>query len=286
MTKITSASIDSPIKPTWCPGCGNFSIIRSLRTAIIELGIDEKDLVLIYGIGCSGNMADFNKTQALHSLHGRAIPNAIGIKLANHKLKVIIIAGDGDTYGEAINHLTAASRGNHDISVFVHNNMVYSLTTGQSSPTTAKGMVTKSTPDGVIEKPVNPLALALAAEASFVARGYTGKGKQLVSLMKQAIEHPGFSLVDIFQPCPTFNKINTDKWFSQKVYDLDSQKYNAQDKKLAYEKSQELDKLPIGLFYQEKNSLPYHAQVKNLKNKTLLEQRPSKVDISKAIATF
>ncbi|MBD3279355.1 MAG: 2-oxoacid ferredoxin oxidoreductase [Candidatus Pacebacteria bacterium] len=272
--KLTIPKICQALSPTWCPGCGNFAILKSLQQAVAQLKIAYEDLVIVYGVGCSGNMADFNRVYGFHALHGRAIANAVGIKLANHRLKVIVVAGDGDTYGEGLNHFLSAARGNHDITVLVHNNQMYSLTTGQSSPTTDKGTATKTTPPptGVIEQPVNPLSLALAANAGFVARGYAGNARQLIDLVVQAVKHPGFALVDIFQPCPTFNKRNTYQWFQQRVYDLTTQKHDPQDQKAALVKAQEQEKLPIGLFYQNEKSQAYHQQLPQLKQKTLKQQ--------------
>ena len=286
MSNITLQSIQSPIASTWCPGCGNFGIIGAMKQAFVQLGIPEEDLVIIYGVGCSGNMADFNRVYGFHSLHGRAIPNAIGVKLANHKLKVIVIAGEGDTYGEGLNHLLAAARGNHDITVLVHNNQTYSLTTGQSSPTTMKGTNTKSTPDGLVEEPLNPLTMAISAHAGFVARGYAGNMAQLINLVKEAIQHDGFSLLDVLQPCPTFNKINTYQWFQQRVYDLDKKNYQPSDKKLAWETAQEEEKIPTGVFYKDISKVSYHKHLSQLDKKTLLEQRSGEVSLKKPLRAF
>lgn len=287
MANITLQSTVSPIIPTWCPGCGNFGILGAMRQAFAQLQIPEEQLVVFYGVGCSGNMADFNNVYGFHALHGRAIANAIGAKLANHKLKIIVVAGDGDTYGEGMNHFLSAARGNHDITVLVHNNQTYSLTTGQSSPTTAKGTKTKSTPapEGLIEQPVNPLALALDAEAGFVARGYAGDMAHLIGLIKEAINHEGFSLLDVLQPCPTFNKINSYQWYQQRIYKLDAE-YQPNDKKLAWEKSQEIEKMPVGVFYRNDNLVPYHQQLHRLVSASLLEQRPTQVSIEKGMKEF
>jgi len=285
MPKITLQSTVSSIMPTWCPGCGNFGILGAMKQAFAQMEIPEEELVVFYGVGCSGNMADFNRVYGFHALHGRAIANAIGAKLANHKLKIIVIAGDGDTYGEGLNHLISAARGNHDITVLVHNNQTYSLTTGQSSPTTTKGTATKSTPDGLVEEPINPLSITLSAGASFVARGYAGNMPQLIGLIKQAMQHEGFSLLDVMQPCPTFNKINTYQWFQERVYDLGDD-YQPNDIKIAWEKSQEMEKMPIGVFYENKEILPYHKYLSQLENSTLLEQRPTKVSIEKTLQEF
>lgn len=283
MPQHTNQTLHSPISPTWCPGCGDFGIWASLRQAITQLAILEEQLVLVYGVGCSGNMADFNRVYGFHALHGRAIANAMGIKLANHKLKIIVIAGDGDTYGEGMNHFMTALRGNHDVTLIVHDNQVYGLTTGQAAPTTMKNMKTKSTPLGVVDQPVNPIALGLSADATFIARGYAGKIPHLTELMKQAIMHEGISLLDVFQPCQTFNKLNTHQWFQTKVYDLQQEDHDTNNKALSWQKSFEIDRLPIGVFYQDKNSVPYHAQLPQLEQATLLEQAVPTRNLAKVL---
>lgn len=283
---ITLQSIKSPISSTWCAGCGNFSILGAIQNAVTQLQIEEENLVVVYGIGCSGNMADFNRVYGFHALHGRGVANAIGIKMANHKLKVIVIAGDGDTYGEGLNHLISAARGNHDITVLVHNNQMYSLTTGQSSPTTEKGTKTKSTPTGLVEWPLNPLALSLSADATYVARAFTAQMANMIHLIKEAITHEGFSLVDILQPCPTFNKVNTYQWFQERVYNLNEKEHDTTDRQAALQKSIGFEKLPYGLFYQDKERLPYHKHLHQLKEKTLVQQWPGLVDLTPATKEF
>lgn len=286
MSTHTHQTLKSPIMPTWCPGCGDFGIWASLRQALVELALPEEEVVLVYGVGCSGNMADFNRVYGFHALHGRAIGNAEAIKLANHKLKVIVIAGDGDTYGEGMNHFLTAVRGNHDITLIVHDNQVYGLTTGQNSPTTTKGTKTKSSPLGVVDNPVNPIGLALSADGTFAARGYAGKIPHLTNLMKQAIMHPGFSLVDVFQPCVTFNKVNTHQWFQAKIYDLQEAGHDIHNRELAWQKTFEFDNMPIGIFYQHTESVPYHAQLPQLQERPLIEQWSSKRNIEPLLAQF
>ena len=270
---IQITDLQSPISPTWCPGCGNFSILTALKKALIELNLEAKDVVIVFGIGCSGNMADFIKTNGFHALHGRAIANAIGIKLANHRLKVIVTGGDGDLYGEGFNHLLAAARGNHDISVFVHNNERYSLTTGQTSPASKKGTVGKSTPQGVIEEAINPLALAISANASFVARGFAGQSKELVELMKQAIMHEGFALVDILQPCPSFNKTQDNQWYIEHTQTLKAD-YDLSDREQALKQVLKKEPIGLGVFYQDQGRLAYHQELQQLTDKSLIEQFP------------
>lgn len=238
--------------PTWCPGCGDWGIGAALKTALVQMGYGPSSLFVVFGIGCSGNMNDFLNAYALHALHGRAIPNAVGIKLANHAMPVVVIAGDGDCYGEGGNHFLHACRGNHDITVIVHDNGVYGLTTGQVAPTAQKGFKSKSTPSGIIEIPVNPLTLALTQGATFISQGFAGDVPFLIELIKKAITHKGFSLINILQPCVTFNKINTYAYYKEKTYKLTSE-YNPSDAASAYEKCSEPtanEKFPLGVLYQ------------------------------------
>jgi 2-oxoglutarate ferredoxin oxidoreductase subunit beta len=283
---ISKESLASPYFPTWCPGCGNFGVWTAFKNALIELQYPEEEVVIVYGVGCSGNMADFNRVYGFHALHGRAIANAVAIKLANHKLKVIVVAGDGDTYGEGLNHLMAAMRGNHDITVLVHDNQVYGLTTGQTAPTTEKGTPTKSTPAGAPEQPINPLGLALTADATYIARGFANNISHLTSLIKQGIEHPGFALVDMFQPCFTFNKHNTYHYFKERIYNIQDENFDITNKLAAWEKTHEQDKLPIGIFHHNKASIPFHQNIAQLKDKPLVEQSIESVDLGKVLSHY
>jgi 2-oxoglutarate/2-oxoacid ferredoxin oxidoreductase subunit beta len=273
--------------PTWCPGCGDYAIWAAMKQAFVELNLAPHRFVIVFGIGCSGNMANFVHAYGFHGLHGRPVPVAEGIKIANHKLPVIVVAGDGDSYGEGLNHLLHAARGNQDLTMVVHDNQVYGLTTGQTSPTSEHKTKTHSTPDGVIEEPVNPLGLTILQGASFVARAFAGDIPYLTDIFKQAIAHKGFSLVDIFQPCVTFNKTNTYDWFREKIYKLDNKNHNKDDKKAALDKALESDKLPIGVFYQHRRPT-YQEEIATLKKGTLLEQQEklTSVDISKAMEEY
>lgn len=260
-------------KPSWCPGCGNFGIFIALKNALVELGLKPKDVLLVAGIGCSGNGVNFLKAYGWHSLHGRAIPTAVGAKLANQDLTVIVMAGDGDGYGEGMAHFIHGIRGNADITYITHDNQLYSLTTGQSAPTTEKGTKTKSTPDGLIEVNANPMALALSAGGSFIARGFSGDANHLKELLKKAITHKGFSLVDVFQPCVTFNKVNTFKFFFDRLYNLDNQTgYNSSDKAMAFKEALVWgDKIPYGLFYQDSRP-SYGEYLPQLQGKALAKR--------------
>lgn len=259
--------------PTWCPGCGDWGIGVAIKQAFVQLGFSPSNLVVIFGIGCSGNMNDFLNAYAIHSLHGRAIPNAIGVKLANHKLPVVAVVGDGDCYGEGGNHLIHAARGNHDITVIVHDNGVYGLTTGQVAPTSQKGFKSKSTPSGIIEVPLNPLALALTQGATFVAQTFAGDTFHMIEIIKQAITHKGFSLVNILQPCVTFNKINTYQYYMKHTYKLSSE-YKPDDYQIALQKALESaeEKFPLGVLYQIKKPT-YTEQLPQLSWSPLIEKK-------------
>lgn len=282
---INTQQLLSPIAPTWCPGCGNFSILTALKQALTELELNHQDVVVLFGIGCSGNMADFIKVNGFHALHGRAIANAIGIKLANHQLKVIVTGGDGDLYGEGLNHLLAAARGNHDLAVLVHNNERYSLTTGQASPASPKGTKAKSTPAGSIEEPLNPLALAITADASFVARTFAGQVKETVEIIKKAILHEGFSLVDILQPCPSFNKGQDYKWYQENTRALNAD-YDLSDQKAALMRAMQEEMFEVGVFYENNSRPAYHQAVAQLKEQSLIEQFPEAVDLTVGVRDF
>lgn len=246
---MTADSFKTGCLPTWCPGCGDFGIWMALKNALVELGIGPDDALLIYGIGCHGNMYSWMRTYAVEGLHGRTLPLAQGAKLANHTVPVIAIAGDGDCLGEGGNHFIHAAKRNPDITVLIHDNQVYGLTTGQASPTAKDKLKTKSTPDGVVEAPVNPLTLALVSGATFVARGFAGDMPGLTKLIAQAVRHKGFSVVDILQPCVTFNHVHTYQWYRSRLYQLEP----ATHRLAAIEKALEWgDKIPVGVFYEEK----------------------------------
>jgi len=247
-------------KPTWCPGCGNWGIGMAVKTAFVEMGLSPSSIMISFGIGCSGNMNDFVNAYAMHGLHGRAIATAVGMKLANHKLPVCAIVGDGDCYGEGGNHFLHACRGNHDIKVIIHDNRVYGLTTGQVAPTAEKGQKSKSTPSGIIEVPVDPLALAITQGATFVAQTFAGDAKHMSETIKKAFQHTGFAVVNVLQPCVTFEKKASYQYYMQHVYKLDLN-YNPTDKMAALEKAFEIgeEKFPLGVIYQSQRKA-YHQE--------------------------
>jgi 2-oxoglutarate ferredoxin oxidoreductase subunit beta len=241
----------SETRPDWCPGCGDFGVLNALVQAVANLEIDPMDLFIVSGIGCSSNLPGFIHAYGFHSLHGRAIPIATGAKLANPELNVVVTGGDGDGYGIGLGHFIHAMRRNLDITYIVMNNQIYGLTTGQASPTSQKNFQTKSSPQGTIEEPINPIALALVSGASYVSRGFSGDPKHLTELIQNGIKHRGFALVDVFSPCVTWNKINTYEYFRQKVYKFNDASYDTASFEAALIKSREWDpRIPIGLFYE------------------------------------
>lgn len=246
---VTLEQLTTPVKPTWCPGCGNFGMWMALKNALVKLGIPHENIVIVYGVGCHANMRDWMHVYGVEGLHGRSIPVAQGIKLANPKLTVIAVAGDGDCLGEGGNHFIHAAKRNPNITVILHDNNVYGLTTGQASPTAKKGFVTKSTPEGVADEPVNPISLALVTGASFIARGFAGEMANLTDLFVRAITHKGFSLVDVLQPCVTFDKVHTYDWYRKRVYTMESVSQSISE---AFSKAMEWgDRIPTGIFWSQ-----------------------------------
>lgn len=278
-TKHTLRDFETHAYPTWCPGCGDFGIWTALKKALVELKLDPDQLVVVFGIGCAGNQSNFVRAYGFHGLHGRALPVAEGISLANHGITTIVVGGDGDGYGEGMAHFIHTIRANPNITYLVHDNQVYGLTKGQTSPTTAKGMKTSSMPYGSTDNPVNPMALAIAAGCGFVARGFAGDVTHLSKLIVDGVRHQGFSLIDILQPCVTFNHLNTYAWFYNRIVKLDELKHDATDKAAAWAQTQHsIDTMPIGIFYQEeKPTLRDGFAV--IQEKTLVEQDATERDL-------
>jgi 2-oxoglutarate ferredoxin oxidoreductase subunit beta len=241
---------------------------------------------MVYGVGCSGNMSNTLKTYGWHSLHGRAVPTAIGAKLANKDLTVIVAGGDGDGYGEGLNHFIHGLRGNVDITYLVHDNQVYGLTTGQNSPTSAQGTVSKSNPLGVIDQAMNPLAMALAAGGGFIGRGFVGYAEHLTQLIMEAIQYKGFSFVDIFQPCVTYNKVNTYQYFYDRLYQIDSS-YTVDDKVAAWAKAWEWgEKIPYGIIYRDETKHDYTSELRYLPNAPLAQVISKPRDVTRLMKDF
>jgi 2-oxoglutarate ferredoxin oxidoreductase subunit beta len=237
-------------QPAWCPGCGNFAILNALKKALVELDIEPHRLLMVSGIGQAGKLPHYTRGNVLNVLHGRTLPAAAGAKMANPELVVLAVGGDGDGYGEGGNHFLHSLRRNHDITYLVHNNQVYALTKGQTSPTSDQGFVTKTTPHGA-STPLNSLAVAIAAGGTFVARGFSGDIDHLVGLIKSGIQHRGFALIDILQPCVSFNHKNTHTWYKERVYKLEAA-YRPSDRSAAMEKALEWgERIPIGVIYRQ-----------------------------------
>lgn len=240
-----------PMHPDWCPGCGDFGVLKALQEAAVELQIHPHQFLVVSGIGCSSNLPGFFNAYGAHTLHGRAVPVATGAKLANHDLNVVITGGDGDGYGLGLGHFVHAMRRNLDLTYIVMDNQIYGLTTGQTSPTSMLDVRTKTTPRGNAESPINPLGLALISGATYVARGFSGDPKQLSKLIAGAIAHRGFALIDVFSPCVTWNKVNTYAWFRDRVYDVNQGGYDPRDFDNAMEKALEFgEQIPTGLIFQ------------------------------------
>jgi len=250
--ELTLDLYEGPVHPDWCPGCGDFGVLNALKKAALQLELLPHEIMVVSGIGCSSNLPGFIHSYGVHSLHGRALPVATGIKLANSELHVVITGGDGDGYGIGMGHFIHAMRRNLDLTYIVMNNQIYGLTTGQTSPTTMLEVRTKSTPAGNAELPINPLALAIVSGATYVSRGFSGNIQQLTDLFAGALAHKGFALVDVFSPCVTYNKINTYPYFKERVYDLAEEGgYDPGDAQAALGRAFEWgDRIPLGLFYR------------------------------------
>lgn len=267
MISLEDYHSDDPI--AWCPGCGNFSILEALKKALVELDKKPNEIVIVSGIGQASKTPHYLRCNTFNGLHGRTLPVATGIKLANHELTVLAEGGDGDGYGEGGNHFINAVRRNIDITYLVHNNQVYGLTKGQTSPTSELGYVSKTTPMGAFNPPINPLVLAIASNCSFVARGFSGDMPHLSSLIREGILHKGFTLIDILQPCVTFNRVNTFQWYTRRVYKINhDQEYDPNNRMAAFQRALEWgERIPIGIIYRTERP-------------TLDEQEPAIRDVS------
>jgi 2-oxoglutarate ferredoxin oxidoreductase subunit beta len=235
----------------WCPGCGDFGVLASLKSACAELNLNPKDVAFISGIGCSGKISGYLHSYAFHGVHGRALPVATAVKLANNGLTVIAAGGDGDGFAIGAGHFLHAVRRNANITYIVMDNQTYGLTKGQSSPTSDLGYVTGTSPGGNPDAPLNGMAVALAAGGTFIARGFSAQPKKLIELIKAAVEHPGFSVVEVMSPCVTYNKHNTFAWFKENVFDVTQiEGYDNTNKQHAFEALTAEGKIPLGIIYQ------------------------------------
>ncbi|MFA5062608.1 MAG: 2-oxoacid:ferredoxin oxidoreductase subunit beta [Candidatus Omnitrophota bacterium] len=271
----------------WCPGCGDFGILNSVKKVLVNLGKEPKDVLLVSGIGQAAKLPHYIKCNCFNGLHGRALPPAVAAKIANRSLTVIVTTGDGDCYGEGGNHFLHNIRRNVDITVVVCNNQIYGLTKGQASPTTDLGYKTKVLSNGVILEPMHALEMAIVLGCGFVARGYSADSEHLSWLIGEGVKHKGFSLIDVLQPCVTYNKKNTYEWYSKRVYKVnEGPSYDVYNKMAALQKAAEWEeKIPIGVIYR-KESDSYEDR-SGLNNKIpLVEEKIEDIDISEALKEF
>jgi len=282
---VTVKDYDNSIPIAWCPGCGNFAILEALRKALVNTGLEPHQVLFVSGIGQAPKLPHYTQGNVFNGLHGRSLPAATGARLANHELVVIGIDGDGGAYGEGVGHLLATMRRNINMTYMVHNNQVYGLTKGQASPTSDLGFVTKTTPLGA-SQPLNPLLVALASDISFLARGFAGDIDHLSRLLQMGIEHRGFALIDILQPCVSFNHRNTFQWYRERVYKLEDESYDPTDKIAALARALEWgDRIPIGLIYKSERSV-YEEQFPALKKMPLVKQNIDPVQFEGLLDEF
>jgi len=283
---VTVKDYAEPIPIAWCLGCGNFGILQAVKKTLVELEIKPNHVLFVSGIGQAPKLPHYTQGNVFNGLHGRTLPVATGARIANHELIVIGIDGDGGAYGEGVGHLLATMRRNVDMVYMVHNNQVYGLTKGQASPTSDLGFITKTTPLGA-NQPLNPIALALASDVSFLARGFAGDVEQLSKLLKMGIEHRGFALIDILQPCVSFNHKNTFQWYRERIYKLeDEQGYDPSDKLAAFARAQEWnERIPIGLIYKKERPV-YEEQLPALKEMKLVRQKIDVLQFEELLEEF
>jgi len=262
---LTAKDFKGEVHPDWCPGCGDFGVLNILQRALAELGHKQHEVMVVSGIGCSSNLPGFINTYGMHTLHGRSLPIAQGFKLGNSAMKVVACGGDGDGYGIGCGHFVHALRRNVDMTYLVMNNSIYGLTTGQTSPTSGLGMKTKSTPFGNPETPLNPISLALASGASFVARTFSGNVKQAVEIYKAAIQHQGFAYIDTFSPCVTFNKVNTAAYYKENIVDINEEGHDTSDLAAAHVQALREDAIATGILYQNVRSCYEATEEETLK---------------------
>lgn len=261
------------VKPNWCPGCGDFSVQAAIQRAAANVGLEPESLAIVSGIGCSGRISGYINAYGFHGIHGRALPIAQGLKMANRDLAVIAAGGDGDGFAIGMGHTVHAIRRNMNVTYIVMDNQIYGLTLGQTSPRSSEGFKTKSTPDGAIEQVLSPLEIAMASGATFVAQSLSSNIKQLTQVIEEGINHEGFSFINVFSPCVTFNKINTYDWFRENIVDLDEQDgYDPTDRIMAMSKIMETNGMACGVIYQNKERPSYENLVKGFKEQPLHEQ--------------
>jgi 2-oxoglutarate ferredoxin oxidoreductase subunit beta len=285
MVALDDYKSDDPI--AWCPGCGNHAILEAVKQALVELGMKPHDIAFVSGIGQAAKAPHYLRCNAFNGLHGRTLPVATGLKLANHELTVLAEGGDGDGYTEGGNHVIHALRRTVDINYLVHNNQVYGLTKGQTSPTSDLGFVSKTTPMGSLYPPLNPLLLAIAMNGSFVARGFSGEQDHLAQIIVEGIRHRGFAFIDILQPCVSFNKVNTFQWYKERIYNIrDDSAYDPLDRAQAFQRGQEWgEKIPIGVIYRTERPC-LNDQQPAIKERSLVRQKIDPASFEKIFETF
>jgi 2-oxoglutarate ferredoxin oxidoreductase subunit beta len=270
---VTRKDFDSPVPPTWCTGCGNYGILNAIKMALAEQDIAPHQIVIFTGIGCGSKLPHYMKVSGFHTIHGRSLAVATGARLANHGLKIMTVHGDGDGYGMGLGHMMHAIRRNIGMVDIVQNNRVYGLTRGQYSPTSDLGMRTPTSPEGAIDRPVPPLALAITVGATFVARGYPAELRHLVWLIGEALQHPGYALVDVLQPCVTWNRPSSYDFYNPRVYKLEETDHDVTDKTAAWELAYQWEeRIPIGILYRVEGVPSYEEQVPALKAGPLVKQ--------------
>jgi 2-oxoglutarate/2-oxoacid ferredoxin oxidoreductase subunit beta len=277
------------VKPNWCPGCGDFSVQAAIQRAAANVGLEPEQLAVISGIGCSGRISGYINAYGLHGIHGRSLPIAQGVKLANRELTVIASGGDGDGFAIGMGHTVHAIRRNLDVTYIVMDNQIYGLTKGQTSPRSAEGFKTKSTPEGSIESTLSPLEIALSAGATFVAQSFSSDLKQLTTLIEEGLKHKGFSLINVFSPCVTFNKVNTYDWFKENIVNLEQfPDYDPSNRIAAMTKIMETNGMVTGLIYQNKERKAYDELIVGFKEEGLAKQdlQLSRADFDKLLAEF
>jgi len=278
VTRLDPKLFDSTAEVTWCAGCGDFAILKALKQAFADLAIlralkiafADLDILphqalVVSGIGCGSKLPDYMTVNGYMTIHGRPLPIATGAKLASPGLHVVVVNGDGDSYGIGGNHFVQTCRRNPDITQIVENNQIYGLTKGQYSPTSDKGFITTTSPDGAIEPAFNPMAVAIAAGATFVARAFAGQPKHVAQMIEEGIQHRGYALIDVLQPCVTFNRVNTYDFYRQRVYNLADEGHDPTDREAAWRKAYEWEeRIPLGVLYRADGLPTYDDQVKTL----------------------
>lgn len=261
------------VKPNWCPGCGDFSVQAAIQKAAANVGLEPEEVAIITGIGCSGRLSGYVNSYGVHSIHGRSLPLAQSVKMANKDLTVIASGGDGDGFAIGMGHTVHALRRNMDMTYIVMDNQIYGLTKGQTSPSSAKGFVTKSTPKGNIEQNIAPLELAISSGATFVAQSFSSDIKELTSIIEEAINHKGFSFVNVFSPCVTYNKINTYDWFKENLTKLaDIEGYDNTNKSQAMQTVLDTESMITGIIYQDKDTPSYESQIEQFDEQPLVKK--------------